>query len=85
MPRVRMLRGHTGRLMSAQTSGGFRAGCREQAGLALVAFGHFWSRYAPGGRNRILLRTGCLIVAERDGDGRLRRIVMFHGPLPAVG
>jgi hypothetical protein len=45
-----------------QTSG-FRAGCREQAGLALVAFGRFWSRYAPGGRNRILLRTGCLIFA----------------------
>jgi hypothetical protein len=38
--------------MNAQTSG-FRAGCREQAGLAIVAFGHFWSRYAPGGRNRI--------------------------------
>jgi len=26
-----------------------------------------------------------LDVAERDGDGRLRRIVMFHGPLPAAG
>ena len=25
-----------------------------------------------------------LDVAERDGDGRLRRIVMFHGPLPAA-
>ena len=48
--------------MNAQTSG-FRAGCREQAGLAIVAFGHLWSRYAPGGRNRILLRTGCLIFA----------------------
>jgi len=24
-------------------------------------------------------------VAERDGDGRLRRILMFHGPLPAAG
>jgi len=23
-----------------------------------------------------------LDVAERDGDGRLRRILMFHGPLP---
>jgi hypothetical protein len=48
--------------MNAQTSG-FRAGCREQAGLAIVAFGRLWSRYAPGGRNRILLRTGCLIFA----------------------
>jgi multisubunit Na+/H+ antiporter MnhG subunit len=48
--------------MSAQTSG-FRAGCREQAGLAIVAFGRLWSRYAPGGRNRILLRAGCLIFA----------------------
>jgi hypothetical protein len=56
-----MLRGHTGRLMNAQT--GFRAECREQAGLAMAAFGHFWSRYAPGGRNRILLRAGCLIFA----------------------
>jgi hypothetical protein len=41
----------------------FRAACREQAGLAIVAFGRLWSRYAPGGRNRILLRTGCLIFA----------------------
>jgi hypothetical protein len=24
-------------------------------------------------------------VAEHDADGRLRRIVMFHGPLPALG
>jgi hypothetical protein len=57
-----MLRGHTGRLMNAQTSG-FRAGCREQAGLALLALSRFWSRYAPGERNRILVRTGCLIFA----------------------
>jgi hypothetical protein len=49
-------------MVNAQTSG-FRAGCREQAGLAIVAFGRLWSRYAPGGRNRILLRTGCLIFA----------------------
>jgi hypothetical protein len=48
--------------MNAQTSG-FRAGWREQAGLAIVAFGRLWSRYAPGGRNRILLRTGCLVFA----------------------
>ena len=26
-----------------------------------------------------------LDVAERDSAGRLRRIVMFHGPLPAAG
>jgi hypothetical protein len=57
-----MLRGDTGRLMNAQTSG-FRAGCREQAGLAIVAFGRLWSWYAPGGRNRIPVRTGCLIFA----------------------
>jgi hypothetical protein len=63
MPRVGMLEGpHCGRLMNAQAIG-FRAGCREQAGLAIVAFGRLWSRYAPGGRNRILLRTGCLIFA----------------------
>jgi hypothetical protein len=24
-----------------------------------------------------------LDVAQRDGEGRLQRIVMFHGPLPA--
>jgi hypothetical protein len=42
---------------------GFRSGCREQAGLALVAFARFWSRYAPRGRNRILLRIGCLLFA----------------------
>jgi hypothetical protein len=48
--------------MNAQTSG-FRAACREQAGLALVAFSRLWGRYAPGGRNRILVRTGCLIFA----------------------
>jgi hypothetical protein len=48
--------------MSAQTSG-FRAGCREQAGLAIVVFGRLWSRYAPSGRGRIVLRTGCLIFA----------------------
>jgi hypothetical protein len=48
--------------MNAQTSG-FRAACREQAGLAIVAFGRLWSRYAPPGRSRILVRTGCLIFA----------------------
>ncbi len=42
---------------------GFRAGCREQAGLAIVAFSRLWSRYAPGGRNRVLLRAGCLLFA----------------------
>jgi hypothetical protein len=26
-----------------------------------------------------------LDVVERDADGRLRRIVMFHGPLPTLG
>ena len=49
-------------MVNAQASG-FRAGCREQAGLALLTFSRFWSRYAPGGRNRILVRTGCLIFA----------------------
>jgi hypothetical protein len=48
--------------MTSQASG-FRAGCREQAGLAIVAFGRFWRRYSPGGRNRIVLRTGCLVFA----------------------
>jgi hypothetical protein len=48
--------------MNARASG-FRAGCREQAGLALVALGRLWSRYAPGGRNRILVRAGCLVFA----------------------
>jgi hypothetical protein len=48
--------------MSAQPSG-FRAGCREQAGLAWSLFVRFMGRYAPGGRNRILLRTVCLIFA----------------------
>jgi hypothetical protein len=57
-----MLRGHTGRMMNAQTSG-FRAACREQAGLAIVAFGRLWRRYAPPGRSRTLVRTGCLIFA----------------------
>jgi hypothetical protein len=42
---------------------GFRAGCREQAGLAMQAFARFWGRYAPKGRNRIILRTGCLLFA----------------------
>src|SRR5450631_3260257 len=55
-------RPRSGRLMNTQASR-FRAACREQAGLAIVAFGRLWSRYAPGGRNRILLRTGCLIFA----------------------
>jgi hypothetical protein len=48
--------------MNAQTTG-FRAGCREQAGLAMVAFGRLWSRYAPKGRGRIALRAGCLLFA----------------------
>jgi hypothetical protein len=48
--------------MSAQTSG-FRAACREQAGLAMTAFARFWGRYAPKGRGRIALRAGCLLFA----------------------
>jgi hypothetical protein len=48
--------------MSAQTSG-FRAACREQAGLAMSVFARLWGRYAPKGRGRIALRTGCLIFA----------------------
>jgi hypothetical protein len=48
--------------MSAQASG-FRAACREQAGLAMTAFARFWGRYAPKGRGRIALRAGCLIFA----------------------
>jgi hypothetical protein len=27
----------------------------------------------------------CIDVAERVDDGRLRRILMFHGPLPPAG
>ena len=48
--------------MSTQTSG-FRAACREQAGLAMTAFARFWGRYAPKGRGRIALRAGCLLFA----------------------
>jgi hypothetical protein len=48
--------------MSAQTTG-FRAACREQAGLAMSAFARFWGRYAPKGRGRIALRAGCLLFA----------------------
>jgi hypothetical protein len=48
--------------MNAQASG-FRAACREQAGLAMTAFARFWGRYAPKGRGRIALRAGCLIFA----------------------
>jgi hypothetical protein len=39
-----------------------------------------WKIVDPGG-NEIM--EG-LDVAERDASGRLRRIVMFHGPLPAA-
>jgi hypothetical protein len=42
---------------------GFRAGCREQAGLACGLFARFWERYAPKGRGRIALRAGCLLFA----------------------
>ncbi|MEA2218714.1 MAG: hypothetical protein QOJ35_1340 [Solirubrobacteraceae bacterium] len=38
-----------------------------------------WKIVDPGGAE---LMEG-LDVAERDADGRLRRIVMFHGTLPA--
>jgi|GEM_PF-7046259 hypothetical protein len=48
--------------MSAQATG-FRAACREQAGLAMTAFARFWGRYAPNGRGRIALRAGCLLFA----------------------
>lgn len=48
--------------MSAQTSG-FRAACREQAGLAMSLFARFWGRYAPKGRGRLALRAGCLLFA----------------------
>jgi hypothetical protein len=48
--------------MNAQTSG-FRAACREQAGLAMSVFARFWGRYAPKGRGRIALRAGCLLFA----------------------
>ena len=48
--------------MNAQTSG-FRAACREQAGLAWSVFARFMGRYAPSGRGRIVLRTGCLVFA----------------------
>jgi hypothetical protein len=48
--------------MRAQTSG-FRAACREQAGLAMSVFARFWGRYAPKGRGRIALRAGCLLFA----------------------
>jgi hypothetical protein len=44
--------------MSTQTSG-FRAACREQAGLAMSFFARFWGRYAPPGRARL----GCLLFA----------------------
>ena len=30
-------------------------------------------------------KSGGLDVVEQGADGRLRRIVMFHGPLPALG
>jgi hypothetical protein len=48
--------------MNAQTSG-FRATCREQAGLAMSFFARFWSRYAPPGRARLGFRLGCLLFA----------------------
>jgi hypothetical protein len=48
--------------MNAQTSG-FRAGCREQAGLAWGLLVRFMGRYAPKGRGRIALRVGCLLFA----------------------
>ncbi len=48
--------------MNAQPSG-FRAGCREQAGLAMSVFARFMGRYAPEGRGRIALRVGCLLFA----------------------
>jgi hypothetical protein len=40
-----------------------------------------WTIVDPSGNN---VMEG-LDVATRDGDGRLRRVVMFHGPLPAAG
>jgi hypothetical protein len=54
--------GHTGRLMNARASG-FRAGCREQAGLAWGVLAGLWRDYAPKGRGRIALRVGCLLFA----------------------
>jgi hypothetical protein len=45
------------------TRRGFRAACREQAGLAWSLFARFWGRYAPKGRGRIALRAGCLLFA----------------------
>jgi hypothetical protein len=31
------------------------------------------------------LKSGGLDVVEQGADGRLQRIAMFHGPLPAFG
>lgn len=54
--------GHTGRVMNAQT-GGFRAACRGQAGLAMSALAGLWRHYAPPGRARVGFRLGCLLFA----------------------
>jgi hypothetical protein len=45
------------------TQRGFRAGCREQAGMAMSAFVGLWGRFAPPGRARLGLRLGCLLFA----------------------
>lgn len=42
---------------------GFRAGCREQAGLAWGLLVRCMGRYAPKGRERLALRVGCLLFA----------------------
>ena len=64
--------------MSAQTSG-FRAACREQAGLAMSVFARFWGRYAPKGRGRIALRAGCLIFAPVDPERTVAEAEDGHG------
>jgi hypothetical protein len=41
---------------------GFRAGCREQAGLAIHVLGSWLGRYAPKGTGRVMVRGGCLLL-----------------------
>jgi hypothetical protein len=53
------------------------SGVDEHNGIERYA----WKIVDPSGNE---LMEG-LDIAERDGRGRLRRIVMFHGPLPAAG
>ena len=39
----------------------FRSACRAQAGAAMRFLGQWMGRFAPQGKGRIVVRTGCLI------------------------